>query len=131
MSWTPSAQEINSVVTVAAPKRYEYLVKKVVDQETVWSLCEHGSWALAEVPNGRHAIPIWPHDEFARTCANGLWAGYEPRAIELDVWLNRWIPGIQKDNRLVAVFPTADDKGVCVEPSKFDLDLRQELENYE
>jgi hypothetical protein len=129
--WTPSTHEVNSVLLLDAPKRYEYLIKKVADQEIIWSLSKQDGWAIAADPARREAVPVWPHREFAQLCATASWSGYTPRAIELEAWMNRWISGMEKDNRLVAVFPTPNDKGVCVDPSRFDADIRQELENYE
>jgi hypothetical protein len=38
---------------------------------------------------------------------------------------------MEKDTRLVAVFPTPQDKGVAVEPRRFEADLREELSQYE
>lgn len=56
---------------------------------------------------------------------------HEPRQIELEVWLDRWLPGIQQDGRLIAIFPTADDKGVVVAPERLANDLEIELQNYD
>lgn len=131
MNWTPSTKEIESVEVLEASKRYDYLIKKIADQEKVWSLWQEDGWALAGDNNGREAVPIWPHEQFARLAASGSWVGYQPKVIELDAWLSRWIAGMEKDNRLVAVFPTMNDKGVFVEPAKFAIDLRSELQNYE
>jgi hypothetical protein len=49
----------------------------------------------------------------------------------MDVWLSRWIPGLEKDCRLVGVFPTPKDKAVVVTTKRFEDDLIQELEKYE
>ncbi|MFQ6048379.1 MAG: DUF2750 domain-containing protein [Phycisphaerae bacterium] len=49
---------------------------------------------LASDDAGRKLVPVWPHEKFAVVCANGIWAGYQAKAIDLDAWLERWIPGI-------------------------------------
>src|SRR5215510_1212388 len=110
MSWVPNEKEIKAVLSLDAPKRYDYWIKKVADQDEVWSLLQDGGWALAGSDDGRQLVPVWPHLKYAALCANGAWAGYEPKAISLETWLNRWIPGMERDNRRVAVFPTPNDK---------------------
>ena len=114
-----------------ALKRYEYWVKKVADQEEVWSLWQEDAWALAGDDAGRQFVPVWPHSRYAALCAQGAWAGYQPKAIDLNAWLDRWIPGMEQDQRLLAVFPTPKDKGVPMEPRRLEKDLRTELANYE
>jgi len=131
MSWTPSEKEIEAVLSLGAPERYEHCIKKIADQETVWSLWQDGGWALAGDEAGNQLVPIWPHQKYASLCALAEWAGYEPRQISLDAFLDRWIPGMERDNRLVAVFPTPKDKGVRAEPRRLESDLREELSRYE
>lgn len=129
MVWHPSENEISSVQQLNADDRYAYLLKKVADQETIWSLWSNG-WALASNDSGREAVPIWPHPTYAAACAKDEWQGYEPKQIELDAWMERWLPGIKRDGRLVAVFPSPNDKGVVVEADFLAQNLEAELEKY-
>lgn len=131
MSWTPSEKEIAAVLSLEASKRYDHWVKRVVDQQAIWSLWHEGGWALAGDDEGHELVPVWPHSKYAALCAEGAWAGHQPKLIALDVWLERWIPGIERDRRLVAVFPLREKKGVAVEPRRIERDLRQELSKYE
>ena len=131
MTWILTDKELSSVFGLEASKRYGYLIKKVADQEMLWSLWDKDGWALAAAEDKKsEAIPIWPHKKFAEACATGSWDGYEPKRISLDQWLSKWIPGMEKDRRLVAIFPTPIDKAVLVTPSKVAADLGTELENY-
>jgi len=130
MSWTPNETEIEAVLSLDAPKRYEHWIKRVADQEVVWSLWQERGWALASNGAGRQLVPVWPHSKYAALCAVGVWVDCQPKAITLDVWLARWIPGMERDQQLVAVFPTTKEKGVCVDPKRLETDLRNELENY-
>ena len=131
MNWVPNKLEISKVSSLNGPKRYDYLIKKVADDKIVWSLWKDNGWALAEDSEKRILVPIWPHSTYATLSANGDWAGYDPRSITVDVWLNRWIPGMQKDNRLVLAFPVSADKGVVVDPERIGKDLLEEMERYE
>jgi len=129
--WTPQEKEIASVLQLTGPKRYAYWVKKVADEELVWSLWQESGWVLAADNEGRQLVPVWPHEKYAELCAHDSWAGCVPRPIELNVWMERWIPGVEREGTLVAVFSTPDCSGVVVEPSRLDADLREELTNYE
>lgn len=131
MSWSLNDKEFESVILLEAPKRYSYWIKKVADHQQVWSLWKDGGWALAGDDQGCELTPVWPHEKFAAVCANGDWASYMPQMIEASVWLERWIPGIQRDNRLIAVFPTPADRGIVVTPERLRDDLKAELSLYE
>lgn len=130
MTWKPMEKEIESVVSLPAPKRYEYCVKRIADQEQVWSLWQEG-WALATDDAGHELVPIWPHSLYAIICTTGRWSGYIPKAIDLTEWKEKWTGGMQNDKRLVAVFPTPREKGVVVLPSRFQADLDSECMKYE
>ena len=131
MPWTPDEKEIQAVLALDGPARYRHLVKKAADERLVWSLWHPEGWALAQDDAGCQLIPIWPHSKYAELCADRSWAGFDPKAIPVNAWLDRWIAGMERDGRLVAAFPTPNDKGVIVDPRRFERDLRRELTQYE
>lgn len=131
MPWILRDEELKAVLSLDGPKRYEYTIKKVADQEQVWSLWKDDGWALTGDSASRELVPVWPHERFASLCATGIWIGYEPKMIAIDVWIERWIPGIENDGRSIAVFPTPEGRGVAVDPRRFETDLRDELSQYE
>lgn len=130
MAWNPNEKEIEAVLRLDAQVRYRYFLKRVVDTEAIWSLRSPGGWVLAGDDSKRVLVPVWPHSRFAELCAIGDWAGSIPSSITLEDWTERWIPGIERDGRLLAVFPTPEDKGPVMEPSRLLADIRAELENY-
>lgn len=131
MAWVPTEQEIAAVLRLDGPKRYSYCVKKMADEQAVWTLRQEDGWALAGDVDGHELIPVWPHECFAICCALGSWAGFVPVSIELDVWMERWLIGMERDGRSAAVFPTPEERGVAVSPTRFADDLQQELAKYE
>lgn len=131
MTWHPTEKEMEAVLRLPGPQRYQHFVSKIVDAEEVWSLWKDEGWALSTISDGRETVPIWPHASYAQVCARDAWQGYLPKAISLDAWINRWGPGIEGDGRLVAVFPTPDDKGIVVDAKRLNEDLKSELEKYE
>ncbi|MBW3623235.1 MAG: DUF2750 domain-containing protein [Armatimonadetes bacterium] len=131
MSWIVSDKELESVFSLPAPKRYEYFVKRVADSEEVWSVGDNDGWALLGNDEGKELVPVWPHERYAAACAKGPFSGNEPRMIPLDAWMERWLPGLEKDGRGVAVFPTLEGTAAHVSPEQLRDDLREELEKYE
>ena len=130
MSWTVARQEFEAVTSLPGDRRYLYCVKKVADWEELWSLRDEGGWALTGTPEGAEAVPIWPHTQYARACATEQWCGCEPASMPLDAWIEKWTPGMERDARLVAVFPTATNRGVVVDPKRFARDILEERAKY-
>jgi hypothetical protein len=129
--WIPNDKELQAVLSLNGIERYNHLIKKVVDQEQVWSLWHDNGWALASDDTGQQLVPIWPHSKYAGLCATGAWTSYRPKAISLEDWQIKWIPGMIRDRRIVAVFPTPASQGVTVSPNRIEHDLSVEMSNYE
>ena len=130
MTWNVNGKEFENVTHLAPEKRYEYFIKKVADWREVWSLWNAG-WALMADRNHKEMVPVWPHPIFAEAAAVDEWVGYKPRKIELEEWLNKWIPGMEKDHRMVAVFPVVESQTTTVNPLTLKDDLGEELTKYE
>jgi hypothetical protein len=80
--------------------------------------------------NQTEIVPVWPHPIFAEAFAIGEWLGYEPKRIGLDDWLTKWTPGMEKDHRMVAVFPATEGQTTTANPIKLKNDLEEELAKY-
>ena len=130
MTWNLGGKEFESVTNLAPEKRYEYFIKKAADWREIWSLWHEG-WALMGDEEDGEMVPVWPHPTFAEASAVGEWLGYKPRKIALEEWLTKWTPGMERDHRVVAVFPAAGSKTTTATPSKLKSDLEQELAKYE
>ena len=79
---------------------------------------------------GKEFMPVWPHRRYAEACAQGEWSGAEPTPIDLDRWLEAWLPGMIKDGVGVAVFPIPNGPAVPVRPERLRDDLLEELAKY-
>ncbi|BDI33920.1 hypothetical protein CCAX7_59710 [Capsulimonas corticalis] len=123
-------KEFETVSALPFQERYAHFIKRVADHEHLWSLWNDG-WVLA-ADNDRHeVVPVWPHERYAAACAIDEWAGHTPRAIDLDEWLEKWIPGLERDGRLVVVFLTPSSAGATVTPENMRQELEDELLWYE
>jgi hypothetical protein len=116
------------VIKLPSNKRYEYFVKKVVDYEEIWGLY-NGGWATTQDENGIVFFLFWPKKEFAEFCATDDWRGYFPEKIELEEFINEWIPGMKEDGVKAAIF-WINNESALPELDILLEDLELELENY-
>lgn len=132
LTWQLNDQEFRTVVALPSPRRYAYAIKRLADWGEVWSLRNEDGWVLASDDSGHEAVPIWPHPRYAEASAVGEWIGTKPSPIEIHQFVDRWIPGMIRDSRLVTVFPAFPlMKGVVVAPERLKEDLQAELARME
>lgn len=119
---------INAMINNDAKKRYEYLIKKVADNESLYSLYNDG-WALYSDKEKTY-FPIWSEKEFAELCIKDDFLGHKATEIALEDVLNELLPNLKRDHIELAIFPTPDDLGICIDCDIFKQDIDLELENY-
>ncbi|MCP5024613.1 MAG: DUF2750 domain-containing protein [bacterium] len=123
-------EKLKRALAQLGDERFDYLVRKVADFEEIWCLANEG-WASCADDSGQVAVPMWSEADFAAVCATGDWEGMRPKPIELVDFLDNWVPGMMRDNCMVAVFPTPSGRGVLVEASHLGEALEEEKKQYE
>jgi Protein of unknown function (DUF2750) len=124
-------QEFENVLALPAPRRYDYSIKRIAEEEVVWTLASDAGYTLLGDDEGHELVPVWPHERLAAAYAAARSAADCPRSITLSDWLEKWIPGMQRDQRWVAIFPTPQGKGTPVTPERLKEDLEAELSLFE
>lgn len=122
-------KQLESVIALPGPKRYQHFVKVVADWEEVWGLYQDG-WALAATDDDQNVFPLWPAKEYAQLCAAKEWEGYEPESFSLNIFMNELLPNLKDDGVLPGIFYTPSDNGVTPTVDQLLADLNEELENY-
>lgn len=125
-----NSKQVEAVLNLPAPKRYDHFIKVVADRQLAWGLFADG-WALAATTEGKPIFPLWPAKEYAALCAVGDWAGYLPRDINMEDLLDGLLPSLSERGTELGIFPTSQDKGVLPEVAVFEADLRNELAKFE
>ncbi|OIN13813.1 DUF2750 domain-containing protein [Oceanisphaera psychrotolerans] len=116
MSYTLTDADKAAAQNMRDDERFNHFVSRVCEHDELWILTdEHGCMMLTS-DDDEDCIPVWPHADYAKEWAVDDWSQCKPEALTLQVWLNRWVPGMEDDELLVAVFPTSDATGVVVEP---------------
>ncbi|WP_369944225.1 DUF2750 domain-containing protein [Xanthomonas medicagonis] len=124
--------KIENLIKMDAEDRYRYFLRKVADYEEVWGLKGANGWLTVDAcDHGRIGVPLWPEKEFAVVNCVGEWARANPEKIELSVFIERWIPGLIRDNRVISVFPVVAGKSVHVDPRLFLSEIEKEMDQYE
>jgi len=124
-----STKEIGAVTRLDGPRRFEYFVKRVADDEVLFGLWQDG-WASMSTSSKEDVFPVWPAKEYAELLATGDWQSYEARALTLDWFLRDWLPKLTTSKSRVAVFPVPDRGGVIVSASELASAINAELEKY-
>lgn len=125
MSWTLKDKELEAVLAADAQHRYEYFVHRVCETRNVWALYQEGWASLGD--GDEKLIPFWPHEKYAARFAIGDWESYAPKAIELEAFIGRWLPGMESEGIRPAIFPNLQGAAVVVSYADLDASLRHEL----
>jgi len=129
-AWDVNDQEFRSVLQLSGNRRYGYFVKRASSHGELWGLRGAGGWVVAADDEAVPHLPVWPHPRFAEACATGPWTAEQPGAIDIDEWVEGWLP-INRDGMRVAVFQTPEDQGVSVGTERLKRDLEDELSQFE
>lgn len=112
-----------------ADENYEQFLEDAVDSGIVWAVVteegEDGDFALcdSEEKPGTDVMPFFSQQKYVEAVCTGEWSGYAAQPIELDDFIDNWLPGMQKDGLLVGVNWNAELEGLEVEPLDLSLDL--------
>ena len=125
------SKEIQNFLTQSNDIRFKYFVKRVADWGEVWGLKGSDGWVMSADETGKQVAVFWPFAEFAELCSTGLWEGTIPTSISIEAYTTRWLPGLEKDGRLVGVFPNLLKQAAVINPMQLlhiINDAREELE---
>jgi hypothetical protein len=120
--------DLATIPSDSPEQRYDAFVETVAARGLVWGLKEPADqgWVTAEA-EGVTAAPFWPAAEDAARCATDAWAGCVPASSALSVFLERWLPGLEKDERVVSVFPLPSAQGVSCPAATLRAEIEDEL----
>lgn len=127
----PNQEEITNVSVLEPFNRYQYFLKKVVDNEMLFTLkTDSNDWASSTVKD-YELYPIWPATEFASNSKTDEWSEFTIIELGLYDFINIILPQIEKEGILLNVFPIGTTTGFVVKINEFIRDISNELKNYE
>ncbi|MBB6499991.1 DUF2750 domain-containing protein [Pedobacter cryoconitis] len=121
-------EEILNVTKLDAFNRYKYFIKKVVDEEKIYTLSFENE--IAEVKDNK-LISVWSAAEFAKECAIQEWENYTVTEFSLEEFKDDIGVFITENNLLINVFSVANKTGFIVNQNELWRDINDELEQYD
>lgn len=110
-------EEILAVSALTAERRVEHFIKRTVDHQEVWGI-RKGDWALSANSSGVTVFQVWPFDDYAQLCCVGEWADCVPASMELDFFIDTFVPNLCEQGIAVGVFYTPTDNGILMPPNE-------------
>lgn len=102
---------------------------RIKEQGCVWSLkAADDTWVMHEDPeDGSEAMPVWADADSAARCAVGEWADFEPTQVDLDNFVNDFLPALDEEAAWVGINFDADNQGDLVDPQELAALIGAEL----
>ena len=124
-------KEVDALLKLDGPARYEHLVKRVADFEEAWGLRWPTGWIALSAGTGQFLFPIRPHAEYVERCRSLGDADAVPASIPLNHLLDVLLPQLSTDGTMIAAFPTPAGRGVPISAERLWADLLRECGHYE
>lgn len=74
-------------------------VSEALEAGKVWGIRDEAGFPTSTNASGEIAMPFWSSESRAKKITDGVSAyrGFEPTPIDLAVFIERWLPGLEKD----------------------------------
>jgi hypothetical protein len=116
------------ILSLPSQERYVHSIKQIVGFSELWGLFDNG-WALVKDEN-IECFPIWPENYYAKICCVEDWTSYHPEKIDLEIFLEEFIPNLLEDGKKIANFMTPQGKGIVVTIDEFLGHVEWEMDKY-
>ena len=126
-----SNTQLEELMQLDCESRYDYFLGEVADERSVWILVNANNEFLkiyAE-DEGFEYLPVWPSAELAEHYSKNDDA-LTAKNIPLPEFLKKWVPGLQRDQLEVGVFPSNDGSVWVIEAHELQRDIQDELARF-
>ena len=128
MSYKIIPKKFKALLEASNEDRYFHAVAKIVDLEELFALKDDQGWFFAETKDGDVYFPIWCHPDFATKTAAKHAKGYSVEAIDLELFMNVWLPGMANDGVKVSIFPNMDWESMMLDAAVVLEDIKEQYE---
>ena len=123
-------QEIESVIKLEPFERYKYSLKRIADNETLYTIKRDNETIAISDLDEEKLIPFWSAKQFAELNITDEWNEFYVEEISLDDFENEIVDFINENNFLMNIFPINNKTGFVVSLDEFIRDLNIELERF-
>lgn len=123
-------KEIESVIRLDSEKRCEYAIKRIADNESLYSAkLPDGDYAIIPY-NNTYLFPVWSACQYCERCIDV--STMQCVEISLDQFVNEIIDFISSNEWELSVFPLSNgDYGKITTINEFCESLKSALEDYQ
>ncbi len=126
MSYKIIPKKFKSLLESSNEDRYFHSIAKIVYHEELFALKDDQGWFFAETEKGEVYFPIWCHPDFATKVAAKNAKGYSVETIDLESFMNAWLPGLANDGIKVSIFPNMDWESMMLDASVVLEDVQEQ-----
>lgn len=108
-------EEIDTLLAASALDRVEYCIEQIVEEDALWVLGTDAGFTMF-TQDDQGVFPVWPYAEFAELLRTGE---EKPESIELERFLQHYLPMFREQGYKIAIMPLPTGKGVVVSPHDF------------
>lgn len=123
-------QEIERVIKLEPFERYKYSLKRIADNETLYTIKRDNETIAISDLDDEKLIPFWSAKQFAELNITDEWNEFYVEEISLDDFENEMVDFINENNFLMNIFPINNKTGFVVSLDEFIRDLNIELERF-
>ncbi len=103
------AGEFIRVTKMSPEDRFEYFLQHLKDYPFFYGLFGKNGWIMVQ-SDDELCLPIWSHQDFVVAWERDDFPECLPKRIELQEFAEMWVPGLEKNNTLLLIFPCGDEE---------------------
>lgn len=123
----------DEIIKLNCEERYEIFLDMVAEERELWILinAEKQFLKIYSQDDNIEFLPIWPHSDFTRVYCQDAQEKLSPKCISVPEFFSKWVPGLERDDLKVGVFPNSGADVWIMEPSEVKSDLQDEFSNFD
>lgn len=118
---------INQVKVLNGEERSMLFFQYCLKTQQVWLAKNDNGFIMIDSPNGL-LLPVWPHRDLVETWEEPALGIVEIVSVSLSDFMTIWLPGMEKNDTGVCIFPlNQDDGGICMSAADLNASFEEEM----
>jgi hypothetical protein len=122
MSTTPIIDD--TFYRLPSSERYDHVLKLIKKEQSIWTLADAEGCLIIDLGSDK-VLPIWPAESLATSWGEKDYEGFAGLEINATDWVEKWLPGMQKDNFAVGVAPNLAGECIVSSAEEHAADLQK------
>ncbi|QIZ76968.1 DUF2750 domain-containing protein [Ferrimonas lipolytica] len=117
-----STDTVKTFYSQNSQQRFDATVDGAKANQALWTLADDEGCVVLESDQER-CLLMWHEEEFAQSWATGEYSSCKALKIEMNDFLEKWVPGMTNDGFDLAIAPSLAGEGIVLSPEEFADDL--------